>query len=302
MLVKSTLLPYFTGKKTGFQCVREAAQLPTETPIKLTSNLDKREHSSYPNTLTSQQDVSDDEDEGDVDSAKKQFYETNVAQQGNSTNCAQENENSAEGGKLIATDVRGHEAIIRAAIVAMHVFKLSLPRDIHTQAQRKLLQSINTPSTLPKEPSHSTNSTAGSSSKPISFSSKCCCLNNRMRIQQCLPLALDDALLHENNCPLHYGNEIVISGSEPLSNLSDNWVLHKVKSSESEAVNTCRFSSDARYRKWNTVASVDPISSSYVTTGKHVMYLPSKEPNATTACNAVTCRTIMQKGEQYQYK
>ncbi|XP_014098564.3 uncharacterized protein [Bactrocera oleae] len=303
---KPTLLPSLTGKENGFQCVRGAIKISTESPIKLTSNLNKTTPSSCLNTWTPQQDLGDDEDdyygEGEVDSTKKQFSESgepnHIDQQGNSTSCGKVNENTIEVGKLRASEVSRLEEVFEKAISAtdMHIFSLSLPRDIYTQAQRKLLQSINTSSTLPKEPSRSADSTAGSLYKPISFSSKCCCLHPGMRIKQCLPLP------YENHCSIHSGNGFVISGSEPLSNLSDNWVLHKVKSGEGEALNTCRFSADGRYRKWNTTASVEPISLSYLTTGKHVMYLPSKEPNAITTHNEVTCRTTMRKSEQYQYK
>ncbi|XP_039968040.1 uncharacterized protein LOC120779732 [Bactrocera tryoni] len=180
----------------------------------------------------------------------------------------------------------------------MDVFSLTLPRDVHKKAQRKILQSINTLSTLPKETTRSADSTADSPYKPIS---KCCCLHAEMKIQQRLPLALDDILPHENNF-LHSGNGIVISASQPLSNLTDNWVLHKVKYGEGEALNTCQISSDGRYRKWNSTASVEPISLSYLTAGKHVMYLPGEEPNANTTRNGVSCRTTMRIDEQNQYK
>lgn len=298
---QSNLLPYLTGKEAGIQCVREAletAALPSEAPIKLISNLDKRPASAYPNTWTPQQDLGDDEDEdfddGVVNATKKQFPETIFSKQQNSPKCAQLHEKSDEQGKLRAPEVSRHEAIMGSTMStsAMHVFSLSLPRDVHTQAQRKLLQSINTSATLPKEPTRSADST-------VCFPSivpKCCCLHTGVKIQQCLPLAIDDMLPNENHCPLHYG------GSEPLSNLSDNWVLHKVKSSGREALNICRFSAGERYSKLNTKASVEPISLSYLTTGKHVMYLPSKEPNTTNARNGDTCRTSMQKCEPQQYK
>ncbi|XP_049316243.1 uncharacterized protein LOC105222679 [Bactrocera dorsalis] len=301
---KSSLLPYLTRNKNGFQCVRGAAKISKEAPIKLTSNLNKI---TLSNTWTPQQDLGyedDDYDEDEADSSEKQFSKSavpnHIAQQENPSSCAQVNRNSTEVSKLGSPEVSRPEAVGKAiSTTNIHVFSLTLPRDVHTKAQRKILQPIYTSSTLPNEPTRSADSTAGSPYKPIS---KCCCSHGGMKIHQRLPLALDDILPHENNCPIRSDNEIVISASEPLSNLTDNWVLHKVKYDEGVALNTCQISSDGRYKKWNSTASVEPISLSYLTAGKHVMYLPGEEPNTNTTRNGVSCRTTMRKGEQNQYK
>ncbi|XP_036334865.1 uncharacterized protein LOC118745524 isoform X2 [Rhagoletis pomonella] len=303
---KSALLPYLTCGAAGEEgsagilerVEKESARKQKEAPAQLTCNISKRganqgrNITTFLTTWTPQQDLGDyndcDCDEGIMDDVENSadyahdvvIQHANGPQQNTEGVEVSEHNGNLEGKGEAPAAGQGQGSTVVSP--GMHVFSLSLPRDVHTQSHREFLHTTNTSSTLPKEPARSANTVPiNATSKTTLLKPKCCCFKSSKRAQlQALPIAVDGTAELEIVCPLHGGRLSGIGSGGPLISVSDNWVLHRANSAASKPLTACRISGNKSHGKWD--ADVEPISLTYLTAGKHVMYLPGKERNNTT--------------------